>query len=172
MMGIPMPMPVMPMDHMGMGHFSATALLAKWRRQLDQKATDSLMSLGSQAAAVILQEMEAKAGSVRNPSAYIQKACDNFMSGGGIGPGAVPSNGSFFPPAVEERGWLGHAGPGGGGCNGGGCSPLHPSLMGRFAGLLDGDALDALSKVDTAKAMIILQNLESKASTVRNPSAY
>lgn len=52
-------------------------LLAKWRFSLDQKAAEAVMALGPQGAFDVLKDLEGKSGSVRNPSAYVQRAVEN-----------------------------------------------------------------------------------------------
>ena len=84
----------------GMGAASATA-------SLDANALTALQELPQQAAAAILDELAAKGGAVRNPSAYVVKAVGNArrgqeMGGGGGGGGGPPPGGGggygYGPP--------------------------------------------------------------------------
>jgi len=144
---------------------SPDALMAKWSSSLDPKAVDALNSVGPQAAAEVLQEMDSKGATVRNPSAYIQRACENRKNG-------------ITPPGGSPAGFGGLGGLASfGGCGFGGCGGLVPAMgmafsLGRYQSMLDGDAMNALQKVSPHQARTILANLESRAPTVRNPSAY
>lgn len=120
--------------------------IMRWRSALDQKSLDSLQSVGVTAASEIIQELDNKGSSVRNPSAYVTRACEN---------------------RIKE----GRAGDGGGGDRGGDRGGSG-GLFARYRGMLDEKALDSLRKVGATEATAILQNLDSRASTVRNPSAY
>jgi len=122
---------------------SVNSLMAKWGNELDLKARDALMALGPHATADILAEMDSKGSTIRNPSAYVQRACENLKD-------AAPVPMSFDPP-----------GP-----------PSSSALYVRYQSALDRDALDALTKVSSQQVNIILQHLDSRAAQVRNPSAY
>eukprot|EP00421_Protoceratium_reticulatum_P019094 CAMPEP_0168397434 /NCGR_PEP_ID=MMETSP0228-20121227/21062_1 /TAXON_ID=133427 /ORGANISM="Protoceratium reticulatum, Strain CCCM 535 (=CCMP 1889)" /LENGTH=295 /DNA_ID=CAMNT_0008410907 /DNA_START=130 /DNA_END=1013 /DNA_ORIENTATION=+ len=124
------------------GQGAAQALAAKWRGALDHKALASLTAVGPNTALEILQEMDSRGGAVRNPSAYVQRACENRKVTGDVDP--VPD------------GLSGAAGMG--------------ALMAQHQGALDADAHDALSKVSEEQGAQILANLESRSATVRNPS--
>lgn len=67
----------------GLERSVANDLLTKWRPKLDQAAIDSLISLGPQITMDILQSLEAKFAKnevLRNPSAYVQRACENAIT--------------------------------------------------------------------------------------------
>jgi len=133
---------------------SVSQLMAKWGTELDKKAKDALVALGPHATADILSEMEAKQTSIRNPSAYVQRACENWKDGMGIGPSGIG------PPDMPMM-FAGPQGP-----------PIHSALYMRYQEMLDMNALDALTKVSSQQVNIILQNLDSRSASVRNPSAY
>eukprot|EP00747_Dinoflagellata_sp_TGD_P207271 gnl/TRDRNA2_/TRDRNA2_80852_c0_seq1.p1 gnl/TRDRNA2_/TRDRNA2_80852_c0~~gnl/TRDRNA2_/TRDRNA2_80852_c0_seq1.p1 ORF type:complete len:402 (+),score=86.20 gnl/TRDRNA2_/TRDRNA2_80852_c0_seq1:2-1207(+) len=73
----------------------------KWKSSLDQKANDALTSVGPAVATDILQELERKGSAVRNPSAYICRACENRKMG--IGPKLA---GEISPWLERYRGTL------------------------------------------------------------------
>jgi len=151
------------------GHGNGEMLLAKWSPSLDQKALAALMALGAPAATAVLQEMDSKAASVRNPSAYVQRACENRKDGIGaaaaVGLGSGYTGGGFGSGGAFNSGGYGSGGFGGSGGGGSGGA-------GRLQSQLDSDAVDALQKVAPEQAASILANLESRAGAVRNPSAY
>mmetsp|Transcript_38174 Transcript_38174/g.106317 ORF Transcript_38174/g.106317 Transcript_38174/m.106317 type:complete len:551 (-) Transcript_38174:101-1753(-) len=171
---------------MALGPASGEVLLAKWGPALDHKAMSALLALGAPAATAVLQEMDSKAASVRNPSAYVQRACENRKEGFGLA--------ASVPTAGSDMGFMGFGGMGGGGgclaslaaggcmgggmgggSMGGGCMFGGGGLAGstaRFSSMLDSDAVDALQKVSPEQASGILANLEARAGSVRNPSAY
>lgn len=146
-------------------------LMARWRSTLDQKAMDALHSIGISGATEILQELDAKGGSIRNPSAYVQRACENRKDRAG--------GGSHIEPMVHY-GPNSFCGSGSFGCSQGPCGAfgggqtnfLTSSLLGRYRGVLDAEALEALHKIGPTEACNILGNLEARAGSVRNPSAY
>jgi len=99
-----------------------------------------------EAALHILQELDAKADQVRSPSAYIQRAVNNFKVPPSTGHGGGLVSSSRRPPPVREA----PAGPDG----------------------LDEKAQQALASADPDAAAHVMAELETKGSEIRNPSAY
>jgi len=190
-------------------------LLQKWRPQLDAKAVDALMALSPQDSSHVLQELESKGMSVRNPSAYVQKACENAKDGhtamaaggnmmvgayvgastgafggggsapgghGGGYPGAPPMGANAYVGGYEQQAMPGGYGFGCG--DGFAGQAAGTDVLARYAGKLDADATkvrvierakkcaEALERVGEGQAAIILQNLQARGVSVRNPSAY
>mmetsp|Transcript_26819 Transcript_26819/g.67522 ORF Transcript_26819/g.67522 Transcript_26819/m.67522 type:complete len:714 (+) Transcript_26819:288-2429(+) len=154
-------MPGMP----AVGYAAPLDPLARWSGMLDQKAIDSLAAVGAIAAGEILQEMESKGGAVRNPSAYVQRACENRTRDGSAAGMAGIVGGVIGASAMGSSGGLYASGS----YAGGGAAV---ATAGRYQGALDSAAVEALQKVHPEEAQQILTNLENRASSVRNPSAY
>jgi len=121
---------------------AGNAMWTKWQRALDQKAVEALLALEPQGRNEILQELDTKAASIRNPSAYVQKACDNRKADG-------PGEAMESMPETSDR-----------------------DKIEKFRGVLDGDAIEALESLMPEQLSAILDNLESRFSSLRNPSAY
>lgn len=110
--------------------------------QLDHSAQNALYNAGEPVANAILGELSAKGSQVRNPSAYVVRAVEQAKNGQGVG-GEVASMGMGRGP---------HTGG--------------PSVG------LDESAQQALDELPRDVAANIMSELESKMSTIRNPSAY
>jgi hypothetical protein len=132
------PGPVVPHQ----GHMRSVDVLGGWRYQLDADAVRALDEIGPQAASAVLSELEAKAGSVRNPSAYVVKAVGNAKKG------------------VNQPG------------TSGGSPRVGGDWLGRWRGHLDPKAIQALEEVGPDASASILRELESKSDTIKNFSAY
>lgn len=141
---------VPPQRQPGQGDF-----LGRWRANLDPDAVSALEGVEPDAARAILAELEAKAGKVRNPSAYVVKAVGNAKQGKqapGVSTTASDGLGAEY--------------------GAGGDNVLLEGVLGRWRGSLDLEAITALGSVDPEHAGAILAELELKEGSVRNPSAY
>merc|ERR1719188_596138 len=136
----------------GMGG-GMSARLGAYQGILDQSALDALAKLGPEQAAHILENLEGKASTVRNPSAYVVRSVANLLQEGG-----------------------GSGGSSGGGGGGSGFSNFNSPGMGQTppppSGQLDDRALSALEELDAAEQVAIMEQLEAKRAQIQNPSAY
>jgi len=124
------------------GRNDLQSLLAKYQPLLDADAMNALNRAG-QAAASVLQMLDLKAGTVRNPSAYVVRAVANLGNeGGGAG-----------------------MGPSGGGCGGG-------QMAGSSHLPLDEKAQATLQELPPEVSARIMSELEAKGAAIMNPSAY
>mmetsp|Transcript_83012 Transcript_83012/g.173803 ORF Transcript_83012/g.173803 Transcript_83012/m.173803 type:complete len:629 (-) Transcript_83012:163-2049(-) len=141
-------------------------LRARWAPSLDAKALHALTEVGAVAANEVLQELEKQGSSVRNPSGYVQRACENRLRDAGLIPSGPsmppkPPRATLPPPPVP--------------------APVHAParrqsglspLMAKYGSSLDADATEALRKLSPDGAHTILSNLDSKSGSIRNVSAY
>mmetsp|Transcript_31085 Transcript_31085/g.56550 ORF Transcript_31085/g.56550 Transcript_31085/m.56550 type:complete len:621 (-) Transcript_31085:66-1928(-) len=118
---------------------------------LDERAQKALSELSEEEQATIRQNLKGKGGSVKNPSAYVVQAVRNAR--GGKGPG------SLVPAEIDDLG-------GGGSMDGAGQEPSDWRLQ------LDDTAREALDRLEPEIAQTIMEEMDAKAGSVRNPSAF
>jgi hypothetical protein len=128
------------------------------------------MEVSQQQGERILQELEKRGDTVRNPSAYIVTAISKEPKlPQEIGCGGFGGKGACGFPGIAE----GFVGKGAGGCVGMAAPrsfrglPRHP-----LVNVLDGPALEALEEIGPQAASAILENLQLQGQSVHNPSAY
>jgi len=126
-------------------------VLGQWAGVLDEDAANGLRQLDPRVAECIVNELDSKGDSVRNPSAYVVRAISNARKGQ-----------VFGADDLTSRGPTGHK------------AELVPSALEvateRFQ--LDSRASAALQELGEEAAAGILLNLESKGVAINNPSAW
>lgn len=151
--------------------YGSSDLFARYRSVLDEKALAALDSVPPDQASDILQALDARGGSIKNPSAWVVKSVGN--AGGsvvGLPPvfAAPPAYAAavYYPPSGCGKGG-GKGGYGPAPAGKGRSLPRHPLLSS-----LDEVAQSALEEVGMEAATAILQALEAQGGKVNNPSAY
>lgn len=132
--------------------------------ELDDAAREALAQIGPEAAAAILAALEEQQGKVRNPSAYVLKSVGNARKGDGAG-------GAFVSKELQESWAEGKGGGRKGGAGKGTALNAAPEGGGGLAAL-DEKARAALAELAPEEARRIEEDLEAKADSIRNPSAY
>jgi hypothetical protein len=143
------------------------------------KASTSLLALPSMAAMEILKNLEEKAAEVRDPTGYVIAAAKRRIDSGGMGPvGGMPMTGfggmgmmamPMMPMAPMMP--MGSADPG------------FDEKLRKRVGWLNNNAnlaqplmynkvKEALSVIDSRKAMDILKDLEGKGAEIRDPTGW
>eukprot|EP00927_Polykrikos_kofoidii_P059173 TRINITY_DN5423_c0_g1_i1.p1 TRINITY_DN5423_c0_g1~~TRINITY_DN5423_c0_g1_i1.p1 ORF type:complete len:1037 (-),score=241.77 TRINITY_DN5423_c0_g1_i1:190-3249(-) len=114
------------------------------------EVADVLDDLRVPHAMVVLRELEVNAATVENPTDWIKKAIDNA----GYDQVAAPTAGGNDESAISQRvGWL--------------------NEHGGLATQIDfSDVGDDLGRIKEKDAMQILQEVEDKAATVKDPTGY
>jgi len=130
---------------------------------LDERANAVLAELPPHAAAEVWGQFESVKSTVRNPSAYISRAVENYWKGGSQGKGAAVAlepHGALEAPTDYLGGVaLDHV-------------AANRELIAPWLGSLDENAVSALEGADAQVVASCLAELEAKLESVRNPSAY
>ncbi|CAE7775065.1 FTSH10 [Symbiodinium pilosum] len=123
-------------------------------RWIDQEATSALCHLGAMRSMDLLKEMEEKAEQVKSPSNYIKAAAGR--------------EGAHGAPSVVY-GHQGHGRPDE--------SKIHRRATWLSANVfqdrpIDAEAIDAMKRLDTRRALEMFKELEEKQDQIKNPSRY
>lgn len=121
---------------------------------LDERALAALDELPPDAAVAVWKQYESVQSSVKNPSAYLTRAVENYWKGQGAAAGEplATSVSGVAPSSVNAS--------------------ANRELIAPWLGSLDETAVSALEGADTQVVAACLADLEAKIDSVRNPSAY
>jgi len=129
-------------------------LLGPLGSTLDETAVRALESIGSEAAARIVRELDTKGASVRNPSAYVVRAAKNERQGPGAAHDA-PAAAPLQPIRVDRD-----------------IDAEFDEEMAKLGIELDDKAAVALEEAGKLSATGILRALNAQGGKVNNPNAY
>eukprot|EP00927_Polykrikos_kofoidii_P085894 TRINITY_DN9463_c0_g1_i2.p1 TRINITY_DN9463_c0_g1~~TRINITY_DN9463_c0_g1_i2.p1 ORF type:complete len:980 (-),score=198.47 TRINITY_DN9463_c0_g1_i2:148-3087(-) len=159
---------------------------APWPDDLDERARAGLEQVNPEVADSILQSLEAKGSTIRNPSAYVVQAVNNELRNSGSAASVSADGRKSFsafggddddhselvvPKEEEEeevvprRSERRHAPPAIG-------ERLRAAPVETTESSLNDLARGALQKVSPEAADIIVERLEARGGSVRNPSGY
>lgn len=128
--------------------FGSSPDLMRWHGVLDSDALQALEKVGPAMAAPILEKLQGQMGQVRNPSAYVIKGVANL---GMLEKDLAPMHHAAAPSLSQQA---------------------QPRPRSVTLAALDESAQNSLHEIGGEAAEMILQELDSKGASVRNPSAF